>query len=70
MAYARQPLLAFWRVAASTHTFSSFLIRCVPHCSCFRCADVLTAEAVKFIQQARDDDRPFFLYLAPCECTM
>lgn len=30
-------------------------------------ADVLTAEAVKFIQQARDDDRPFFLYLAPCE---
>ncbi|PRW39288.1 sulfatase [Chlorella sorokiniana] len=30
--------------------------------------DVLTAEAVRFIEQAREDDRPFFLYLAPYAC--
>lgn len=32
------------------------------------CADVLTQQAVEFIGQAEADDRPFFLYLAPCEC--
>lgn len=30
-------------------------------------ADVVTAHGVEFIQQVKDDSRPFFLYLAPCE---
>lgn len=29
--------------------------------------DVLTEKAVEFIHDYQEDDRPFFLYLAPCE---
>lgn len=31
------------------------------------CTDVLTTKAVEFLEHHKHDDRPFFLYLAPCE---
>lgn len=32
-----------------------------------RTADVLTKKALEFLDVSQDDERPFFLYLAPCE---
>lgn len=33
-------------------------------------ADVLTTKALDFLDVSKDDERPFFLYLAPCEHDM